>query len=72
MCTSQKSMSPPAVLPPPPDPPRDIDPAVTKAKNEERRLATLAAGRASTILTGPQGLEAPANTTAIKKTVLGG
>jgi hypothetical protein len=44
-------------------------PVVQAARDDERKRARLAAGRASTILTGAQGLAAPA--TVGQKTLLG-
>lgn len=46
--------------PPPPLPPTRDDAAVRQAALEERRRRSLAAGRASTIRTGGQGVSGPA------------
>jgi hypothetical protein len=61
--------SPPPLPPAPPPPPRDVDPQIQKARDDERGRAKLAVGRSATILTGGEGLTAPASTTA--KTLLG-
>jgi hypothetical protein len=53
--------------PPPPPPPQQQDPAVVAARNAEQLRQRQAAS--NTILTGPQGVTAPA-TTAVK-TLLG-
>jgi hypothetical protein len=59
MGSSPKPPPPPA---PPPAPPTQASPAVQAARDDERKRARLAAGRASTILTGAQGVMAPAET----------
>ena len=72
MCIGSKAPSTPAPPPPPAppkDPPKKADPAVQKARTDERTRAALAAGRDGDILTGAQGLSAPASTT--KKKLLG-
>lgn len=58
MCGAPKisTPEPPKVPDPPPPPPTKVDPAVKEARNQNRLQAALAAGRASTILTGSQGL----------------
>lgn len=57
-------------LPPAPAPvPTQLAPEVEKARADQRRLAALAAGRTSTILTTPQGLQ-PLDPTQ-RKTLLG-
>ena len=61
--------APPPLPPAPPPPPKDVDPEVQKAREDERRRARLAAGRSGTILTGGQGVTAPAYTAG--KTLLG-
>ena len=69
MCMS--SPSTPAPPPPPdlPETPKTTDPAVKNARANERQRAALAAGRDSTILTGPTGAGTAA--TIGKKTLLG-
>ncbi len=64
------SISVPAqpVTPPPPSLP---DQGVRNAASKEETLAAMEYGAAGTILTGPQGLQAKANTTASGKTLLG-
>jgi hypothetical protein len=60
----------PAPLPSAPAPlPTTLDPSVKKRREDERRLAALASGRASTVLTSAQGLSPldPAG----RKTLLG-
>lgn len=74
MCMgSSSSPPPPPPLPPPaPPPPTVADPAVTAARQKDKQVAQLNAGRNATILTSPQGINDslnPANTT--KKTLLG-
>lgn len=70
MCMSgAKSPAPPPPPPPLPDPPKETDPAIKKARDNERQRAALAAGRDSTILNGGAGVTAPA--TIGKKTLLG-
>jgi hypothetical protein len=54
---------------PPPDPPQMADKAVSDAANAVRSKAAAAQGYGSTVLTGGQGLLAPASTT--QKTLLG-
>jgi|GEM_PF-2886326 len=56
----------PKALPPPPT---ILDPAVTRARTEERARAALAGGTDSTILTGASGLVGSGNTAT--KTLLG-
>ena len=60
--------APPAPTPPPPVP-KLTDPAVKRARQENRQVAALASGRNANILTSPQGLMDPASTA--KKTALG-
>ncbi len=60
---------PPPVPAPPPPPPQVADPQVQAAGKAARAKATNAVGPSSTILTGPQGLQTPAQTT--NKTLLG-
>lgn len=52
---SSKTPDPPKLVLPPP-PPREIDPRIREARLRTRRQAALAEGRASTILTSPQGI----------------
>lgn len=59
----------PELPPEPPPPPTPVDPAVSRSRQRERSNAAIAQGRASTILTTPQGLLGEAETT--KKTLLG-
>jgi hypothetical protein len=68
MCFSSPSV--PAPLPAPPPPPSLPDSGVQDAGQNQRNLAAMAYGAGQTILTGPQGLQTKANTTA--KTLLGG
>lgn len=49
--------------------PTEVDPAVSAAREDEKRRRAAAAGLGSTILTGSQGLAAPATTG--QKTLLG-
>lgn len=49
--------------------PTEQDPAVLAAREDEKRRRAVAAGQDSTILTGAQGLAAPASTA--QKTLLG-
>lgn len=53
--------SPPPLPPPLPPPPTPADPAVTAARDKNRQIAALAAGRDSTIQNsgGAQGLSDP-------------
>ena len=53
--------------PPPPPPPTRDDAAVRRAALEERQRRSLAAGRASTIRTGGEGVTEPA---PVRKTEL--
>lgn len=71
MCIGGSSAAPAApVLPPAPPPaPTLADPAVATARANEKSAADLMQGRASTILSSPQGDLNPANTA--KKTALG-
>lgn len=55
---------------PPPAIAKDQEAAVTAAQDNERRRRAMAAGRASTILTGPQGVMG--SPSAGPKTLLGG
>ena len=48
------------------------DSGVQNAGQNQRNLAAMAYGAQQTILTGPQGLTTPANTTGSGKTLLGG
>lgn len=59
----------PAPVPPPPPAPTATSPAVQQAAQDENASQQQAAGRASTILTGGQGVTSPANT--IKAQLLG-
>jgi len=64
-----------AIPPPPPapaPPPSLPDQGVQNAAANQRNLAAQAYGASQTILTGPMGLQQPANTTASGKTLLGG
>ncbi|MDR3569623.1 MAG: hypothetical protein P4L43_16480 [Syntrophobacteraceae bacterium] len=56
------------VTPPPPSLP---DQGVQNAAKNQRELAAMQYGAEGTILTGSQGLQAKANTTASGKTLLG-
>ena len=51
--------APPPPPPAPPPPPTEVEPEVRKARAKNRTAAALAGGRASTILTGSQGLSTP-------------
>ncbi|MGA3113474.1 MAG: hypothetical protein ABSF90_03470 [Syntrophobacteraceae bacterium] len=67
--------SAPSVPPPPPapaPPPSLPDSGVQAAGQNQKNLAAAAYGASQTILTGPQGLQTPANTTGSGKTLLGG
>ena len=66
MCFSSPSM--PAVQPAPPVATQQ-DAAVQAALDAERKRRAMAAGKASTIMTGPQGVTAPAS--YAPKTLLG-
>jgi hypothetical protein len=60
----------PSPAPPPTPPPiEDEDARLEEVKEEERQRQKAKKGRASTILTGPQGLAGPA--TVQRKTLLG-
>lgn len=65
MCLSQPS---PPKPPPMPSPPTAANPDI-QAGNASARARAVAAGNLQTILTGPQGLTAPA--AAAPKTLLG-
>lgn len=67
MCFSGPSLPAPQA---PPPVATEQDAAVQASLDAERRRRALAAGRQSTILTGPQGVLAPPSGTA--KTLLGG
>ena len=69
MCFSGASI--PAPPPPPAPPPSLPDQGVQNAKQNQGNLAALAYGASQTILTGPEGLQEKANTTASGKTLLG-
>ena len=70
MCFGSPSVPP---VPPAPAPPPALpDAGVQQAGTDQRSRAAMAYGAAQTILTGPQGLVTPANTTASGKTLLGG
>jgi len=68
MVKTPKYEAPPVVTPPP-EAPKPVSEATKKAASDVRTRAALSGGRASTILTGAQGIDATANTT--KKTLLG-
>lgn len=71
MCFGTPSV--PAPPPAPPPPPSLPDQGVQAAGLAQRQLAAQAYGASQTILTGPQGLQTPAATTANSgKTLLGG
>lgn len=61
----------PAPPPAPASPPSLPDSGVQGAGANQRNLAAAAYGASQTILTGPMGLQTPANTTASGKTLLG-
>lgn len=63
---SPKVPKPPA---PPPPPEREVEETLARARDDRRRLALAAAGRAGTIMTGPQGVAGPA--TLGSRTLLG-
>ena len=71
MCFGASAPSPPPPPPPPAPPPALPDQGVQDAGANQRNLAALAYGASQTILTGPQGLQTLANTTATGKTNLG-
>ena len=62
-------LPPPAPLPAPI--PTLLDPAVKQRRQDERRIAALAGGRASTVFTSPQGLAPVTDNPAGRKTLLG-
>jgi hypothetical protein len=63
----------PAPPPPPAPPPSLPDQGVQNAGANQKELAAMAYGASQTILTGPQGLQNKASTTAnTGKTLLGG
>ena len=66
MCFSSSSMP---AIPAPIQNPTEQDAAVTASLDADRRRRAAAAGQASTLLTGGQGLTTPANTS--QKTLLG-
>jgi hypothetical protein len=66
---SPKAPKPPKPPPPPPAPEQQVDEALTRARDDRRRLALAAAGRQGTILTGAQGITGPA--TLGSRTLLG-
>jgi hypothetical protein len=68
MCFSSPSIPP--ITPPPPVATQQ-DQAVTDALDRSRKARAMAAGRQSTILTGPQGVDM-AQTSTAPKTLLGG
>lgn len=69
--SSPASISAPPPPPPPvPPPPTPVDPAIAKAGADARSRAIAAGGIGGTVVTGPQGLTAPASTA--QKTLLGG
>ncbi|MGA2403043.1 MAG: hypothetical protein ABSG91_15280 [Syntrophobacteraceae bacterium] len=73
MCFGSAPSVPP--VPPPPAPPPALpDQGVQQAGQDQRTKAAMAYGASQTILTGPEGLQTKANTTANSglKTVLGG
>jgi hypothetical protein len=70
MCMSQpKTPDTPPLPPPAPPPPTAADPAVARARSDNRQRAALALGRDKTILTSGQGLSD--STGSGKKTLLG-
>lgn len=69
MCMGGSAPKPPPAPPPPAAAPTMASPAVQAARDDERKRARLAAGRASTILTGAQGVMQTATTGG--KTLLG-
>jgi len=76
MCFGASMPSVPAPPPPPAPPPSLPDSGVQNAGANQQNLAAMAYGASQTVLTGPQGLKTPANTTAGAvgggKTLLGG
>jgi hypothetical protein len=66
------SFTPPPLPPAPPPAANEVDPAVQRARDAERRKAAAMAGYGSTIRTSGLGLATPApNTTAGFKALLG-
>ena len=66
---SPKAPPPPPLPPAPPPIPTEVSAEVVKARTDQRQKALRGAGRASTILTSPQGL--PSISDPGKKTLLG-
>lgn len=57
---SPRVPSPPPPPPPPPEPPTPVDPAVGKAREDEKNALRAKRGRQSTIMTGNLGLQGDA------------
>lgn len=62
MCFSTPNVP---TVPPPRPPPTQQSPEVIAARTNEKRRAALAAGRQSTILTGPMGVPATSGKTLL-------
>jgi hypothetical protein len=70
MCmSSPKAPAAPPPPAPPPEAPKESDAVVTGARDDAKRKARMAAGAASTILTGAMG--APGTAATAGKTLLG-
>jgi len=63
--------APPPLPPPPAPPPMLPDQGVQNAGVQQANKAAMAYGASQTILTGPEGLQTKADTTASGKTLLG-
>ena len=72
MCFGASVPAVPSPPPPPEPPPQLPDQGVQSAAADQRTRAAMAYGASQTILTGPQGLQTKADTTASGKTLLGG
>ena len=70
--TPSGGFTPPSLPPAPPPPINEVDPAVQRARDEQRRKAAAMAGYGSTVATSGLGVGAMApNTTAGFKALLG-
>jgi hypothetical protein len=62
MCVSAPKMEAPPPPPPAPKPAKKANESVRRARSQSQKRSRAAGGDASTQLTGPRGLMAPANT----------